>query len=143
MPGIRPDARCVLKARLLSQTLANTEVADRHTSTSMQDCWSQCRTLHSHVRDWYQIDQQVRICRTNRYYLLISLQRICLCRLSSKSYKIHVSTTSKPLSQLSKPQLFSTRISMLLFLLYCISTRLGKGLSTLSYKTYLRGDLCL
>jgi hypothetical protein len=63
-PGIRPDARRVLKARLLSQTLANTEVADRHISASMQACWSQCRTVHPYIRAWYQTDHHV-IHRTN------------------------------------------------------------------------------
>ncbi len=75
MPGIRPDARHVLKARHLSQTLANTEVADRLTSTSTQDCWSWCRTLHSHVHAWHQTVQHVRIRRTNKYYLLKSPPR--------------------------------------------------------------------
>jgi hypothetical protein len=51
-----------------------------------------------------------------------------LCRVISRSHKIHFGASSKSLSQLSQPQLFSSEISMLLLLLYCISTRLGKGL---------------
>jgi hypothetical protein len=40
-PGIRPDAsRRVSNARLLSQTLADTEMTDCHISALKQDCWS-------------------------------------------------------------------------------------------------------
>ena len=60
-PGIRPDARRVSNARLLSQTSANHEVADRHISPLTQDCRSWCRTAHSYVRVWYRTDQHVRI----------------------------------------------------------------------------------
>ncbi len=49
---------------------------------------------------------------------------------SFKSHKIHFGATSKPLFQLSQPQLFPNRIStlLILYLLCCISS-LGMGLS--------------
>jgi hypothetical protein len=56
VPDIRLDARCVSKTRLLSQTLANIVVEDRHISTSMQNCWSQCRTVKSYLPAWYQTE---------------------------------------------------------------------------------------
>ena len=49
-PIIRSDAKRVSKARLLSQTLANLEVADRHIIALTQDC---SRELHSYVSAWY------------------------------------------------------------------------------------------
>ena len=60
-PGIRPDARRVSKARLLSQTLANLDVANRHINAIAQDCRSKCRTAHSYVRAWYRTDRHIRI----------------------------------------------------------------------------------
>jgi hypothetical protein len=39
-PSTRPDARCVSKARLLSQTLAYLEVATHHIIAISQDCRS-------------------------------------------------------------------------------------------------------
>ncbi len=60
-PGIRPDARRVSKARLLSQTLAYPEVATCHIIAISQDCRSQCRTARSYVRAWYRTDQHVMI----------------------------------------------------------------------------------
>ena len=63
MPGIRPDARRVSKARPLSQDQQNAELAVRHLSVPMQDCWSQYWTVHSDVHGWYQTDRHLRIHR--------------------------------------------------------------------------------
>ncbi len=60
---IRPDARRVSKARPLSQDQQNTELAIRHLSVPMQDCWSQYWTVHSYVHGWYQTDRLFRIPR--------------------------------------------------------------------------------
>ncbi len=60
-PGIRPDARRVSKARLLSQTSAYPEVGTCHIIAISQDCRSQCKTARSYVRAWYRTDQHVMI----------------------------------------------------------------------------------
>ena len=46
VPGIRPDTRCVSKARLLSQTSADVDEADCRIIALMQGC---SRGLHSYI----------------------------------------------------------------------------------------------
>jgi hypothetical protein len=62
-PDIRPAARCVSKARPLSQDQQDTDLAVRHLSVLMQDCWSQDWTVHSYIRGWYQTERHLRIPR--------------------------------------------------------------------------------
>ena len=118
-----PDARRVLKAKLLSQAFANTHVVVCHIFASAQDFrWSQCRTVHSYVLAWYHR-------QTNRSGSigLMDIHRGNLhqgqhqWRLISKFHEFVFGATSQPLLQISWTQLFSARISTLLFLLCCIS----------------------
>ncbi len=63
VPGRRPDARRVSKARPLSQDQQDADLAVRHLSILMQDCWSQYRTVHSYIRGWYLTDHHLRLPR--------------------------------------------------------------------------------
>ncbi len=129
MPGIRPDTRRVSKARVLSQTLADTEVVGCHISALKQDCWSWCRTVYSYVCDWYQTDQHIRFLWADGYSPWKSPPRIPLMRLISKVHKINFGATGKALFDFLNADFFPIKNSTLLFLfLLCCSLVWSKGL---------------
>ncbi len=143
-PGRRPDARRVSKARPLSQDLLNADLAVRHLSILMQDCWSQYRTEHFYICGWYQTDHHLRLPRRSidiskkihRHHRGGLILDCFLGRSFLTLIKIQL-TKTLPLffSDFFLTTFFRFRFA-LLYMSCCISI-LEKGPTTLSYDTWL------
>ncbi len=137
VPSIRPDARPVSKARLLSQALRYPVVADMpHQSLSTR--------LLVPMQDWTFLSSCLVLDRPNtsdslgsRAGLHGTLLLDCSQTRSFNSLiKSILVPQANPFFTSHSLNFFSTRISTLLFLfLLCCVSRLGKGHSELSYDT--------